>query len=259
MNKPRNHSQRRGWVLLAIGAAALPVVASASDVSIPHAFDSGNPISASEFNANFDAIADAINDNDARLEALEDAGSVPAGAIAFFAAASCPGGWAEHADLRGRVPVGLPSGGTVSATVGTDLGDSETVTIDEVPAHVHTVNPPPTTSANGSGHTHLINPPPTDTTTDGSHDHQLYVENDNGYSTGYVRGAQNATGGSLTRSPMANDGNHDHSVDIDAFASAGGTAHTHSVDIGSFNSGSAGVSSVDVTMPYVQLIACEKQ
>ena len=34
--------------------------------------------------------------------------------------------------------------------------------------------------------------------------------------------------------------------------------HTHTTDIGAFNSASAGSASVDVTMPYIQLLVCSK-
>ena len=38
---------------------------------------------------------------------------------------ACPTGWSEYTTLRGRYPVGVPSGGTLEATVGTALSNSE--------------------------------------------------------------------------------------------------------------------------------------
>ena len=52
------------------------------------------------------------------------------------------------------------------------------------------------------------------------------------------------------------NGSHSHTTDIASFTSGTESAHSHAVDIASFNSGSTGSSSVDVTMPYIQLTAC---
>src|SRR4051794_33055038 len=43
----------------------------------------------------------------------------PAGAVMFFDLASCPDGWSSFDSARGRYLVGLPSGGTAGAAVGT--------------------------------------------------------------------------------------------------------------------------------------------
>ena len=51
---------------------------------------------------------------------------------------------------------------------------------------------------------------------------------------------------------MSAAGDHSHS-----FSTGGASAsHQHTTDIAAFNSGTTGSPSVDVTMPYVQLIAC---
>jgi len=49
----------------------------------------------------------------------------PAGAVMFFATATCPGGWSEYAAAQGRYIVGLPPGGTLEKTDGTALADGE--------------------------------------------------------------------------------------------------------------------------------------
>ena len=53
-------------------------------------------------------------------------------------------------------------------------------------------------------------------------------------------------------------GNHSHTMNISAFNSAVSGTHKHTTDISSFKSDSTGAKSVDVTMPYIQLIACRK-
>jgi hypothetical protein len=49
----------------------------------------------------------------------------PAGAVMFFATATCPAGYTEYAAAQGRYVVGLPPGGTLEKTDGTALGDGE--------------------------------------------------------------------------------------------------------------------------------------
>ncbi|MEZ5465773.1 MAG: hypothetical protein R3F22_11255 [Lysobacteraceae bacterium] len=56
-----------GFVLSAL--AALPV--TAGDLTLPHSFSAGTPAVAAEVNANFDAVETAVDDNDARIAALE--------------------------------------------------------------------------------------------------------------------------------------------------------------------------------------------
>lgn len=61
-----------GAVLLAAWlAAALPGVAGASPVSIPNTFSNGETADADEVNANFSALKDAVDDNDARISTLQ--------------------------------------------------------------------------------------------------------------------------------------------------------------------------------------------
>jgi hypothetical protein len=60
--------------LMSISACCLLVAfnAQADELAIPHAFQSGTPALASEVNANFSAVADAVNDNDQRISGLEE-------------------------------------------------------------------------------------------------------------------------------------------------------------------------------------------
>jgi len=63
----------------------------------------------------------------------------PSGAVNFFNLSVCPSGWTELTAARGRYLVGLPSGGTLSATVGTALTSGENRAVG---LHNHGVNDP---------------------------------------------------------------------------------------------------------------------
>lgn len=60
-----NNLSKYGLTTLALAALALPVIAS--DVTIPNEFTAGTPARAGEVNANFSALAQAVNDNDTRI------------------------------------------------------------------------------------------------------------------------------------------------------------------------------------------------
>ncbi|MEM6993801.1 MAG: hypothetical protein AAF721_25020 [Myxococcota bacterium] len=264
-------------------AAIFPLAALASPVDIPNEFAAGEAIVAEEFNENFDAIQEAVDDNDGRIAALEAGDATPAGAVMFFNLAACPAGWTEMAQMQGRVPVGLPSGGTLAAVIGTGLADEGTRSITQTAAHSHTVDPPATASATSGSHNHSVDPPATSSSTiaahshaastssAGSHVHSMQLDFDHNYGTAAVGGRLDLAGsGNTSTNPMnsagshthsvsvGNAGGHSHTVNIPAFTSGAAASHTHSVDIGAFNSGSAGAGSVDVTMPYIQLLACQK-
>jgi hypothetical protein len=259
-------------------AVAFPMLAVASPVEIRNRFEDGNPIVAAEFNENFDAIAEAINDNDARIAALEAAtagGGVPAGTIAFFATADgagaggCPDGWGEYADLRGRVPLALPENGELLTTVGTAfIDDGEANMISQVVAHTHSATLSGTADDLNSGHSHTLTNGAHNNHAiedDGIHDHDIAV-NTGGFGTSTVIGGTLAGTPDDTATPIRNDGLHGH-----AFSPANGVlgghshtvtggAHEHSVSVSGTTGGVSmnGANSVDVTMPYMQLLACEK-
>jgi hypothetical protein len=67
-------------------------------------------------------------------------GGVLTNLIALFEG-SCPSGWSEYTAARGRVVVGVPSGGTLSGTVGTALTNLENRTHSHGMTHTHTWNP----------------------------------------------------------------------------------------------------------------------
>jgi hypothetical protein len=69
-------------------------------------------------------------------------GAVPANMVAYTSAGAAPSGYSEVTGARGRVIVGLPSGGTNAGTVGTALTNlqdkTHTHTYSTVIAHTHT-------------------------------------------------------------------------------------------------------------------------
>lgn len=62
--------------------------------------------------------------------------AVPQGTVIFFNGSSCPTGYAEVTDARGRYMVGLPSGGSIGSTTGSALSDLENRPVGE---HNHTL------------------------------------------------------------------------------------------------------------------------
>lgn len=103
--------------------------------------------------------------------------------------------------------------------------------------HNHTVNIGSFTSGGAGSHNHTVDVGATTSTTAGNHAHSVDI------------GAFNS----------GNAGAHNHSVDIPSTTSSTQSDHGHTVDIGNFNSASTGQASVDVTMPYLQLLACRRE
>lgn len=267
----RRARARRRLVLVA-GAivVAFPILALASPLDIPNEFTAGDMISADAFNENFEMVAASVNDNDARIAALEAAvasiDGAPAGGVVFFNLETCPEGWVEVTALRGRVPLGLPSGGSLGDTLGTGLTDLGTNTITQVPTHAHPSGGL-TATASATSHSHPLSGAGTHGHTivagGGSHDHEIRTDVAGPFSTAAVGGVQDqAPSGIDTFTPIQSGGSHSHSI------TAGEGSHTHTVDssahshpitmAGNTGNNTGGVASVDVTMPYMQLLACQK-
>jgi len=162
--------------------------------------------------------------NDAGNETLTIAAVVPANIVAHYAGGtSAPTGWSIYAEGTGRVILGMDAAWTLGSEVGTQFAsNAATRTITQVPNHVHSVNPPSTASDPGGSHSHTYN--------------NVVSGGTNGFT---------ASGGSDTQEAddTSTAPNHEHNVDIPAFDSANNTS---------------GVASVDVTMPYVQLLPIKK-
>ncbi len=81
--------------------------------------------------------------------------SIPAGTVSAFNLASCPSGWSEVTDARGRFIVGVGTLGSDSYALGATGGSARhTLTTAELPAHTHTVDPPSTATSSNGTHTH---------------------------------------------------------------------------------------------------------
>jgi hypothetical protein len=143
----------------------------------------------------------------------------PAGTILFYdVSSSCPAGWTEVTATRGRVIVGLPSGGTLAGTVGTALTNLATRTVTTVPVHAHA----------GTGLT---------VPASGSHSHTAEFDN---------------VGETTPRNYISVIWSVSDPPEVTT-AAAG--AHTHTI---TGTTASTGGASVDVTMPYIQLLVCRK-
>ena len=66
-------------------------------------------------------------------------GGVPANAVIFIPATSCPAGYTEYTTLRGRYAVGLPLNGTSAGTAGTALTNTENRAVGQ---HTHSLTDP---------------------------------------------------------------------------------------------------------------------
>jgi hypothetical protein len=275
-SNPPRAARRRALAAVGVVAIGFPILALAAPVTIPNTFADGDLITAAAFNENFDAIAAAINDNDARIADLEnDVGELtadavfPPGTVAFFNSTMCPAGWTELQAARGRVIVGMNgSAGTLLAEVGTALEDEATRTISEAPSHAHPVSLSGTAFANAnnvnSAHTHTMQ-------SNGAHTHPVNesgAHTHNGTTLGngggtswrpHWAGTIEPSAGSWTV-PSAGSA-HTHtmqSAGAHAHVVYESGAHQHSVTV-SGSTDASGVAEVDVTMPYLQLLACTKE
>ena len=106
-------------------------------------------------------------DNAAKIPSLDGSQLkfiIPAGMVAPFNLSSCPPGWGELVGARGRVVVGLPSGGTLAGTVGTALSNLENRPVGQ---HNHGIT--------DNGHAHgVTDPGHAHGTTEAAHSHPLY-------------------------------------------------------------------------------------
>jgi len=100
--------------------------------------------------------------------------------VAFFVGGACPTGWTEYTALRGKMAVGLVSGGADEGGAGTALTNNENRAVGQ---HTHSVT--------DSGHTHAI------TLRAGSLGVTVVEGDDNTGSSGSVNTGSSTTGISL--------------------------------------------------------------
>lgn len=175
-------------------------------------------------------FADDFETGDASRWSTTQPSGLPPGAVTFFWATTCPDGWSELAEGRGRTVVGQGSGGSGIPVVGSELGDLEEL------IHGHF------TSISGS------------TSSEGSHLHDWSIldslkrwrtrDNANGFVTmiSWSNGIDNSGSGVYPfSSPL---------ISIHYTSRLG--SHAHSVDVSEVNNPSAG------SLPYVQMLLCRK-
>ena len=172
-------------------------------------------------------------------------------------------------DMRSRMPIGAGAGTGLTSRALAATGGAESVVIasGNLPTHVHSINPPSTTSGNDDpGHTHAYDVPQTNTSHNinnhqhytneaGSHEHRLYFVTD--AASGTARARVSASGATLSNSgisELVNAHNHGytatesqthyHTVDpnLDYNQTIGGRSafHQHVTDIAAFDSGNGG-------------------
>lgn len=192
-------------------------------------------------------------------------GAMATGGIVAFNTPACPPGWAEVTSLAGRVVIGAGTLGSDTYNLGDAGGEARhALTLAELAAHTHSVNPPSTTSSTIANHTHSVDPPNTNTSNTGNHTHSINTPGRRTPVAGSPvtsRFASGTTSGGTDFNLASNTnskGAHAHSVNIGAFNSAGGGSHSHTVDIAAFNSASAGSGTAhENRMPYKAYVYCE--
>jgi hypothetical protein len=184
---------------------------------------------------------------------------VPSGLITYFNLASCPAGWSEVTDARGRYIVVMPNPGTPGAMVGTALANLEnrtvaqhthTATVSVEGNHAHTV-----TLANAGTHDHE---PGSGNITETMPPHTISARAGAGIGNPKMNGDSGGTiPHTLATSAVAN---HTHTITLGSTGN-----HTHPVTISTAGGHTAGAVTIDnagavagTNAPYIQLLVCEK-
>ena len=149
-------------------------------------------------------------------------------------------------DLRNRVPVGLGAGSFASLS---STGGVETVTLssNQIPSHLHNVNPPLTASGEPSrSHTHsgTTGSQKTSHTHTGNTEFYRFTSSDGTHAR--------PAAGTLAKQDFPAIGNQSASHQHDITTGNESQSHTHSIDIGAFNSVVAGGGQSHANMsPYI--------
>jgi hypothetical protein len=176
-------------------------------------------------------------------------------AITFFVEA-CPSGWSEYTGLRGRYPVGVPSGGSILGTVGTAMTNQESRAVGQ---HTHTFSSSAlsthTHSFSGTGHTHSF--------TGASHGHRARAMSNAANTTDpedryLADGASNYVIGSGTLVDMGVSMIPETTVaGSNAEVTQGGTNAAITAGTPAGTNANAG-SVANTNAPYIQLVPCTK-
>ncbi len=204
-------------------------------------FDTGDIIANGFYVEDVDDIYSQITSEIASAISAAKSALNPVGSIYMSTSSTNPGTslgfgtWVAWG--QGRVPVGIGSNGTTDYTTVEATGGEErhTLTVAEMPSHTHTQD----------SHLHSVNPPSTTTSYHGGHSHRQHIDTwmnvtprDGLVPTG---GAFNARAGAGTYNTYS-AGAHTHTVDIAAFNSAGTTAT---------NQNTGGDGDHNVMQPYI--------
>lgn len=198
---------------------------------------------------------------------FNDINITPPGMIAIFNG-SCPVGWHEVNETRGRYVVGVPDGGVVGLSVGTNLSDGEN---REVGEHSHGSSGLTFSGSDTLDHSHGDSFSASTTRTgsstagsSGSHVHSVDADTSS-YSAGVAGGlnfGQEPTS-HLGYSDFINSaGSHTHSVTGGSWSTflSGSVSSANlpapSGTIGGSTANSGSVSSTNA--PYIQMTYCEK-
>lgn len=187
---------------------------------------------------------------------------IPAGAVLAFNLSTCPAGWSEVPEARGRYIVGLTTGGTLSQTVGTALTNGENRPVGQ---HTHTVTDPGHNHGvvdPGHGHTVVLNDPGhTHTAVDLGHTHtvpNIWLDSGGDDTLDGVTGKSLDSGSRTSNTGFANI--------VVSPATTGITATINSGFTGiSLQSATTGLSVQNAGLvpgtnaPYLQLLICIKQ
>lgn len=225
---------RRTWMRW-VTQGGLVVLASAllSSAQIPTR-SAGYLVTAADWNA----IVNAVNASSAAVGGI----TLAADLVTFSTAGTCPTGWTEYTAARGRLVVGLPSGGTSAGTVGTALTNLQDKT------HTHTTASHTHTVASTASHTHGAG-----SYASASHTHGIGAGDDfTGLTTGDI------VGPIMSRSEHAHGGVTGSAAPSLAGTSGSDSGHDHGGSVASGGSGTTSTALASAVLPYIQLIVCEK-
>ena len=159
-------------------------------------------------------------------------------------------------DLRQRIPVGMHSSGTFLTLGATGGAETHSITEAQLPSHAHGVG---TLATNNTGaHVHSVDPPSTTTSTAGDHYHDSIKQgaylvrwgDGSGASNNYIDSGGGAGGyGNYLETNDAGD--HSHTLNIAAFNSASGGDHSHTISGSTASAGSG--SAINILQPYIVL------